>query len=214
MNILVLINSAPNYKYFFHELGKELESRGHQVFYAVDSHRSKFLEPLKEVDESLNTVFLDSFLEKNFQENLDVDKLKDHISDYWGDYFYSDFDRFLVHDFNLDKNKNYWLNVKINLDAFFEQVMKEKHIDIVLYENISNSFAYAAYLQCQKHGKKYIGLMGSRLPNHFEIQNSIIDEEVKKLENLSQAPITQEEKEYFMREALKEAQALPGHLAA
>ena len=197
MNILILINSAPNYKYFFHELGKEIESRGHQVFYAVDSHRSKFLEPLKAVDEGSNTIFFDSFLEKNFKENLDIAQINEHKDSFWGDYFYSDFDRFLVHDFNLDKNKNYWLNVKVNLDLFFEQVMKEKKIDIVLYEHISNSFAYAAYQQCKALGKKYVGLMGSRLPNHFEIQNSIIDDEVKKLEKLSQAPITQDEKEWF-----------------
>ncbi|HFV9280410.1 TPA: capsular biosynthesis protein, partial [Acinetobacter baumannii] len=70
-------------------------------------------------------------------------------------------------------------------------------IDFVLYENISNSFAYAAYLQCTKLGKKYIGLMGSRLPNHFEIQNSIVEDELKKLEILAQKPITQDEMEWF-----------------
>ena len=198
MNYLILVNSAPNYKYFFYELGKEIESRGHTVFYAVDSQRSKYLEPLSEIDNSSNTLFFDLFLEKNFKENFDIKSIDSaQAKGYWGDYFYSDFDRFLVHDFNLDKDKNYWLNVKVNLDQFFDQIIQNKKIDFVLYENISNSFAYAAYLQCQKHGKKYIGLMGSRLPNHFEIQNSIIDEEVKKIENLSQAPITQEEKEWF-----------------
>lgn len=65
-----------------------------------------------------------------------------------------------------------------------------------MYENISNSFAYAAYLQCTKLGKKYIGLMGSRLPNHFEIQNSIVEEELK-TRNLGSKPITQDEMEWF-----------------
>ncbi|EHU1202726.1 capsular biosynthesis protein, partial [Acinetobacter baumannii] len=111
--------------------------------------------------------------------------------------FYSDYDRFLTHDFNLNKDKNYWLNVKVSLDSFFEDIIKDKQIDFVLYENISNSFAYAAYLQCTKLGKKYIGLMGSRLPNHFEIQNSIVEEELKKLEILAQKPITQDEMEWF-----------------
>lgn len=197
MNILILINSAPNYKYFFHELGKEIESRGHKVYYAIDSHRSKFLEPVKAVDESSNTVFFDSFLERNFKDKIDMEQINENKTDFWGDYFYSDFDRFLVHDFNLDKNKNYWLNVKVNLDLFFEKIIKEKQIDIVLYENISNSFAYAAYQQCKALGKKYVGLMGSRLPNHFEIQNSIIDDEVRKIEELSRDPITAQEQEWF-----------------
>lgn len=198
MNYLILVNSAPNYKYFFYELGKEIESRGHKVFYAVDSQRSKYSEPLGEIDNSPNTLFFDQFLEKNFKENLDIKSIDGtHAEGYWGDYFYSDFDRFLVHDFNLDKDKNYWLNVKINLDQFFDQIIQDKKIDFVLYENISNSFAYAAYLQCQKYGKKYIGLMGSRLPNHFEIQNSIIDDEIKKLDELSKEAPTKEELEWF-----------------
>lgn len=194
MNFLILINSAPNYKYFFYELAKEIESRGHNIYFAIDSHRSKYLEPLPELDNSENSFFFDSYLEKNFDENLAAPQYE---KEYWGDLFYSDFDRFLTHDFNLDKNKNYWLNVKVNLDSFFENIIKDKQIDFVLYENISNSFAYAAYLQCTKFGKKYIGLMGSRLPNHFEIQNSIVEDELKKLEILAQKPITKDEMEWF-----------------
>ncbi|MDR8085134.1 capsular biosynthesis protein, partial [Acinetobacter baumannii] len=34
-------------------------------------------------------------------------------------------------------------------------------------------------------------------PNHFEIQNSIVEEELKKLEILAQKPITQDEMEWF-----------------
>ncbi|MEJ5139572.1 MULTISPECIES: capsular biosynthesis protein [Acinetobacter] len=195
MNFLILINSAPNYKYFYHALAKEIESRGHKIYFAIDSHRSKYLEPLAELDNSKNSFFFDSYLENNFNKDLVIKEFDDQ--GYWGDYFYSDYDRFLTHDFNLNKDKNYWLNVKVNLDLFFEEIIKDKHIDFVLYENISNSFAYAAYLQCEKLGKKYIGLMGSRLPNHFEIQNSIIDGEVEKIEELAKKPITQDEIDWF-----------------
>ena len=196
MNFLILINSAPNYKYFFHEISKELQNRGHKVFYAIDSLRSTFLEPLNAVDNNEHSFFFDQYLEKYFDPSLSVDALSDS-QDFWGDYFYSDFDRFLTHDFNLNKNKNYWLNVKICLDNYFSQLIRDHNIDFVLYENISNSFAYAAYLQCQAHGKQYIGLMGSRIPNHFEIQGSIIDGEVEKLKKLEQNPPSREELEWF-----------------
>lgn len=195
MKFLILINSAPSYKYFFYELAKEIESRGHEVYYAIDSHRSKYLEPLSELDNSGNSFFFDKYLEENYDKSINLNTKKN--SGFWGDYFYPDFDRFLTHDFNLGKDKNYWINVKISLDDFFGKVIVDNQIDFVLYENISNSFAYAAYLQCEKYGRKYIGLMGARLPNSFEIQNSIIEEEIKKIKNLSQNPITEEELEWF-----------------
>nr|HCA5197854.1 capsular biosynthesis protein [Acinetobacter baumannii] len=88
MNFLILINSAPNYKYFFYELAKEIEKRGHDVYFAIDSHRSKYLEPLSELDNSEKSFFFDSYLEKNFDKNLSVSH--NNNQEYWGDYFYSD----------------------------------------------------------------------------------------------------------------------------
>lgn len=46
---------CPNYKYFFYELAKEIESRGHNIYFAIDSHRSKYLEPLPELDNNQNS---------------------------------------------------------------------------------------------------------------------------------------------------------------
>ncbi|MFH4289208.1 capsular biosynthesis protein, partial [Acinetobacter baumannii] len=89
-----------------------------------------------ELDNNQNSFFFDSYLEKNFDKNLSVSH--NNNQEYWGDYFYSDYDRFLTHDFNLNKDKNYWLNVKVSLDSFFEDIIKDKQIDFVLYENISN----------------------------------------------------------------------------
>lgn len=195
MNFLILINAAPNYKYFYYKLGLELVQRGHEVYYAIDSHRSKYLEPISELDNSENSFFFDSYFAKKFDKNLSVSHSTNQ--GYWGDYFYSDYDRFLTHDFNLDKDKNYWLNVKVNLDSFFEEILKEKSIDYIIYENISNSFAYAAYTQIRKIGKNYIGLMGARLPNRFEIQHSIIDRELNILDKLRQDPPLPEELQWF-----------------
>lgn len=192
MNVLVLINSAPKYKYFYSNLAKSLEKKGCSVFYAVDSRRSTILEPLEEVDSGRNTFFFDSFLKANYSTRFE--SLYDVT---WGEFFFSDFDRFLTHDFNLHKDSKYWKQVRYCLDAFFKELIETNEIDFVLYENISNSFAYSAYRVSSLCGAKYIGLMASRLPGRYEIQTSIVDDEVFKIKRLAQNPESEVEKEWF-----------------
>lgn len=193
MNVLVLVNSAPNYKFFYKNLANSLERKGCRIFYAVDSKRSTILEPEEEIDKSKKTFFFDSYLKENYRR-------EDFVSAYqvtWGQFFFSDFDRFLTHGFNLGKNKEYWKKVKYCLDSFFKEIIVNEKIDFVLYENISNSFAYSAYKISKLYGAKYIGLMASRLPGRYEIQTSIIDDEVKKIDSLVSEIETEEESEWF-----------------
>lgn len=190
MKFLILINSARNYKYYFYELAKSLQEKGHEVYYALDSERSKYVEPLLEIDNNPNSFFFNKYFKENFDEDVKIL----NPEGFWSDYFYSDFDRFFFQNFNLTKKRlKYWENVKILLDSFFYSIIQDNDIDCVLYENISNSFAYAAYIQCEKLGKKYIGLMGARIPNCFEIQSSIIDKELQKLKRLRENIATEEE---------------------
>lgn len=194
MNFLILVNNAPKYKYFYFQIAQKLVELGHSVSYAVDSVRSTFLEPLSEIDDNKSTYFFDKFLEKNWNNNITL-TLND--KEYWGDIFYSDFDRFLTHNYNLNRDKSYWINIKQNLDSFFDKIIIENNIDCVIYENVSNTFAYMAYKKCQELNKKYVGLMMSRLPEHFEIQNSIIDKEIEKIKILAQKEPKKEELEWF-----------------
>lgn len=190
MRFLILINSALNYKYFFYEIAKMLKEQGHEVYYAIDSERSKFVDPLDEIDSSPNSFFFNTYFKEKYNKNLEVSISDDFLSDY----LYSDFDRFLVQNFNLDKKQDkYWENAKVLLDSFFSDIMESKKIDCVLCEIIAHSFAYAAYKQCEKLGKKYIGLATSRIPNYIEIQNSIIEKELDKIESLRNTPASTEE---------------------
>lgn len=194
MKFLILINAAPNYKYYFFVLAKELQTRGHDVTFAVDSRRSTFLEPINDLDNSSNTFFFDDYLKKHFNKDITLPKIS---NEYWGDVFYSDFDRFLTHSYNLDKEKNYWLNIKNNLDNFFHKIISENNIDYILYENISNSFSYSAYKIGMNLNCHYIGLMGSRIPNHFEIQCSVIERELDRIDYLSSLPLTEAEISWY-----------------
>lgn len=192
MNILVLINAAPKYKYFFHELAKVFTKNGHEVYYAIDSLSSKYMEPLPEIDNGLNSFYFSKYFERNFHTEMEC-----LYPCTYGEFFYSDFDRFLTHNYNLNKDKYYWNQARLCLDHFFKEIIESKNIDFVLYENISNSFAYSAWRVSKLLNKKYIGLMGSRLPGRFEIQTSIIEDEVKKIKRLALEPISEDDKKWF-----------------
>lgn len=193
MNFLVLINSAPQYKYFYHGIGCALKRLGHEVYYAVDARRSSVLEPLVALDYGSNTFFFDDYFKRNYGVEGSLNK-----SDVtWGEYFFSEFDRFLTHDFNLDKPAGYWEKVHHCLDGFFDELIKNKKIDAVIYENVSNSFAFSAYGAIRRAGKGYLGLMASRLPGRFEVHTSILNDELNALDVLSkEAPSADELKWY------------------
>lgn len=193
MNILILINAAPGYKEYYYKLGEELKLKGCNIYYAVDSVRSRYLTPLPELDNSERTYYFDKYFKENYLRN----KFENFSDDYWGDIFYSDLDRFLTHNYNLDKSSEYWVCLKNSLSCYFEEIFNNNNIDCVLYENVSNSFAYMAYKSCVNQDKLYVGLMGSRLPGHFEIQNSIIEKELDKLNFLKKEPISEEEIDWF-----------------
>lgn len=192
MNILILINGAPGYKYFFDKLAEKFSDAGHEVFYAIDSHSSTFMEPVSRIDNSKKSFYFSDFFEKNY--NTFFEPLYPCT---YGEFFYSDFDRFLTHNYNLDKDKYYWHQARLCLDSFFKNIIESNNIDAILYENISNSFAYSAWRISQLLNIKYIGLMGARLPGHFEIQTSIIDDEIEKINSLAQTEVTVEQRNWF-----------------
>ncbi|WLH47915.1 capsular polysaccharide export protein, LipB/KpsS family [Pseudomonas beijingensis] len=193
MNFLILINSAPQYKYFYFEVGAALERAGHKIYYAVDSKRSCILEPLAELDGSASAFFFDEFFKKHYEANLA--SMYNDVT--WGECFFSEFDRFLTHDFNLDKPEEYWQKAKSCLESFFEDLIKDLDITAVVYENISNSFAFFAYKAAQNNNKKYLGLIASRLSGRFEIQTSILDGEVERIQRLAALEPTDDELKWY-----------------
>lgn len=173
MNFLVLVNGAPKYKYFYAEIAKHLAERGHNIYFAVNAETSAIAEPIADIDNSENTFFFDNYLKENFKF---LSKKPIKLEETWGDVFHSDFDRFFCHNYNLRENNDYWTAVLNGLQGFFEFVISNNSIDVILYENVSNSFAYMAYKVGVSLGCTYIGLIGSRLPNRYEIQTSITSE--------------------------------------
>lgn len=193
MNFLVLINSAPKYKYFYYGIGCALKRLGHEVYYAIDARRSCFLEPLAVLDCGPTTFFFDEYFKEHYKDSA-LSEVGDVT---WGEYFYSEFDRFLTHDFNLGRPAGYWEKARQCLDGFFDGLIRDKKIDAVIYENISNSFAFSAYGAISRAGKSYLGLMASRLPGRFEVHRSILDEELSVLNFLSKEALSADEIKWY-----------------
>lgn len=209
MNFLILINSAPGYKYFYHRLGEALKKNGHQIFYAVDARRSCYLEPLPNLDLGNNTIFFDDFFKKHYRVELDEEK----FDVTWGEYFFSEFDRFLTHDFNLKRPKDYWVKVRHCLDNFFDNVFFENSIDCVVYENISNSYAYSACQAAKRNGAIYLGLMASRLPGRFEIHSSVIDAELDLIDDMARREVDKKDLDWFHSYSKKIIDVSPDYMA-
>ena len=106
---------------------------------------------------------------------------------------YSDFERFNMFNLNTQKPKEYFQKAIVNLLNFFDEIMIKEDIDAIIYEDVSNSFAYAAYLSGLKHKKAYFGLSSSRLPNRFEVQTTLLgnaDQIYETFNNLSEGKLS------------------------
>ena len=195
MNILVLINPAKNYKSFYYKLSQELQLRGHSIYYAVDSSRSKYMDPIDSIDNNDNTYYFDIYFEKNYNnvENIDL------YQSSWGESLFSDIDRVVTRNRSISRSSEYWTKAKYSLDCFFSDLIVNNDIDFVIYENVSNSFEYSAYRVAEKYNKKYLGLASSRIPNRYELQTSIIDREVELISNLKTDAISDEEMAWYAR---------------
>ena len=195
MNILILVNPAKNYKYFFFNTAKSLEKLGYKIYYAYDTKKNTIIMPIPEIDSSPNSFYFDEYLQKT--DISSINKENYLYSCTWGEYFYSDFDRFLTHNYNLKNNSQYWNKIRHSLDNFFYEIIEKNKIDLVLYENISNSFEYSAYRIANLLGKNYFGLISSRIPGRYEIQSSIILDQLDELRHAKLSEPSEEEKSWL-----------------
>lgn len=181
MRFLVLTSGPPGYKRFFSAIGEALEKRGHEVRFVADGRQTAVLEPDAFVDS--RCVYFSEFFRLRrvefFSEAESLVTAERAPADSWGDYFYADLDRFFWYRVNLGRAPTYWTAVYIALRQFFLEQLAEYSVDAVLYENVSNSFAYAAYLAAQEKGVPYVGLAPARVPGRFEVQTSVKGEAEK-----------------------------------
>lgn len=164
MNILLLSNGAPNYHYFFNSLAQHFHSDGATVVVAVDSKFSRKINGLDALGFDIYEFSIyfskhkinNELLEKYADRNLNAALL-------------SDFERAAVYGIWGTKDPDYFERLKSALLSYYEDIFIRHRIDTVLYENVSNTFAHFAFFVAEKHGARYCGIGGSRLPGRFSI---------------------------------------------
>src|SRR5690606_17294478 len=105
-----------------------------------------------------------NFLRKS---RLDKDFLASYAHENLNSALLSDYDRADYYGPSGNHEADYYENLKCALLQFFEGIIRKRSIDIVLYENVSNSFAHFAFFACRKMNVAYKGLVMSRLPGRF-----------------------------------------------
>ena len=186
MNILILINQAPNYCYTYKEIGNSLKKKGYNVIYALDSTLtySDYEKCFNENDEI--HIFSDYF--KVNYDNLKIKSKEFYDLNLWM-MFFSDFERMNIYRLHKNKDDNYFKSIIANLLNFYEELIVTKKIDTIVYENVTNAFAYSAYLIGEKYKANYFGVTATALPNRFSVEphpiyeSEVIMENYKKISN-------------------------------
>jgi len=177
MNILLLSNSAPNYFHFFNTLAQCFAEDGANVTVAVDSTFSRKENGLDVLGFSIydfssyyathqiDYIILEKYSDFNLNSALLSDFERSEVYDIWGDNVGIDF----------------YDRLKSALLSYFEEIFARHKIDMVLYENVSNTFAHFALFVAQKNKAHYCGIGGSRLPGRFTITSDpLVDDATAK----------------------------------
>ncbi|SMF10684.1 capsular polysaccharide export protein, LipB/KpsS family [Pseudogulbenkiania subflava] len=172
MNILLLSNGAPNYHYFFNSLAQCFHEDGAKIVVAVDSKLSRDTNGLDALGFEIyefpayfavhqtNPALLAKYADRNLNAAL-----------------LSDFERAEVYGIWGTKDHDYFERLKSALLSYFEEIFQRHGIDTVLYENVSNTLAHFALFVAEKHGARYCGVGGSRLPGRFSITDDPLNDD-------------------------------------
>ena len=171
MNVLLLSNNAPNYFYFFNHLARLLHKDGAEVSIAVDSNISRDNNGIDAL--GFPVYEFSSFFRAHKTDNVILARYSDYNLN---STLLSDYERAQVYRIWGEKDDEYFNRLKSALLTFWESIFDERKIDLVLYENVSNTFSHLAWLVAQKKGKKYIGVGGSRLPGRFSISSDPLND--------------------------------------
>lgn len=165
MRVLIISNSAPEYFRFFNGLAGRLSADGHTVEVAVDC---PYTRNTNRVDSLGLPVHEFAAFWRDFKEDP-AQVLATYADLPLNAALLADFERAEVFSFGHGRNSHFYRHLQAGLLRFFEQLLTTSRIDVVVYENVSNSFAHFAWLVCQRLGLPYCGLIASRLPGRFAI---------------------------------------------
>ena len=162
MKIGIILTGADGYKTTFVSIGQGLRDLGCEVVYFAEGREVNIIEP-SSIDEEIL-----------YAEDLSVSD--EEISDYvktitnfsFGDINFSDIDR----DISFKRRVKLFDEVlKANSQQYklFHQYINCHKIDYILYEPISNSLSFNAFIASLYNNAKYISVRPSFISNRIEI---------------------------------------------
>jgi hypothetical protein len=165
MNVLLLIVTGPRFD-LFRALARKLVADGHSVLFAADCRFSIEFNRLETT--GCGVVNFEEFFKNLDQAGWAGGATTPYDCENLNGGLLSDYERDMCYNRLADDPRHY-VRLKEALVVFFERLLREKQIDVVIYEGISNAFAYFCNVVCQKHGIKYLGLQNARVPGRFVI---------------------------------------------
>ncbi|WP_298624450.1 hypothetical protein [uncultured Zoogloea sp.] len=167
MNVLLLSNGAPNYFNFFNALANCFARDGATVSVAVDcsfSREENRLDALGFEIYDFSAFYLSHQVDRSILARYATYDLNAALL--------SDFERAEVYGiWGNEIDIGYYDRLKSALLSYFEGIYERRGIDVVIYENVSNTFSHFALFVAQCKGLIYCGIGGSRLPGRFSITN-------------------------------------------
>ncbi|AZO75662.1 hypothetical protein [Mesorhizobium sp. M1D.F.Ca.ET.043.01.1.1] len=178
MNILLLSNSAPNYFHFFNALAARFRNDGATVAVAVDSAFSRKENGLDSAGFAAVYDFSSFFV----NHKVDFDILERYSGYNLNSALLSDFERAQTYGiWGNSADLDFFDRLKSALLTFFERIFEKHGTELVLYENVSNTFAHFALFVAQERRAVYIGLGASRLPGRFSVSGDpLADDSVER----------------------------------
>jgi hypothetical protein len=171
MKILFLTNNARGSYRFFLSLAERFRENGHAVHFASDSRYSIYINHLSTQSFQLHSFH--TFLKK-YKYKSDI--LAKYSNFNLNNALFSDFDRAAAYKQVPAYSNSDYDYLKSALLCFFESIVSEHKINAVIYESVTDTFAYYAWFVCQLMGVSYCGLTASRIPGRFTITDDPLAE--------------------------------------
>lgn len=162
--ILILVNGAHEHRPFYAGVGAELERRGHEVHYALDSHYTDFLHP--DVPLGKNVHYFSDYFRDHVHHRKPPTEL---AGTNFNLMLFPEADRLMHTRSRAAREASYYDSLSANLAHFFVGLFDRYAFDSLVYENISNTMSFVAYAVAEKRGARFVGLLPSRLPGRTDV---------------------------------------------
>lgn len=93
------------------------------------------------------------------------------------DAMFSDYYRLFVYGAYRHLSQTHWVKLKSLMESFFEEIIEKENIGVVLHDQVSTSFSYVCFIVAKARGVDYLGLVGARIPERYEVRTTIKEED-------------------------------------